>query len=302
VRCFEELAGKSNNGTVNCGEQPENLRFSGCSHQHQTYQGGPAVAKKHGTVREVPEDHRKAMVDAYLAGATATQAAALFGYCRHACTRALKLAGIVPRKALHDREIAADLAEGVKRCRICGIKKPLNEMLGASRRSGGCDSCCRDCYSKKKGTRKRQKPPTIPLSISEAAYLAGIVDGEGYLGLVNVNRTRHWFYAQLTIGMTGKELFDLQKQIGTGRIYTRTWQRPNTKPCHVWTLGANPCRCLLPQLLPFLRFKKRQAELVLEYLEMSAHIARKSPLLSQAHRERATAIWEQLKALNKRGG
>jgi hypothetical protein len=45
----------------------------------------------------IPQEHRDAMVAAYLAGATAEEAAAQFGYSYMACIFALKQRGIKPR-------------------------------------------------------------------------------------------------------------------------------------------------------------------------------------------------------------
>jgi hypothetical protein len=45
----------------------------------------------------IPQEHRDAMVAAYLAGATAEEAAAQFGYSYMACIFGLKQRGITPR-------------------------------------------------------------------------------------------------------------------------------------------------------------------------------------------------------------
>src|SRR4051812_11332056 len=49
------------------------------------------------TIKRIPSEHEEMIVDAYLAGATQSKAASIYGYSAKACRNALKRRGITPR-------------------------------------------------------------------------------------------------------------------------------------------------------------------------------------------------------------
>lgn len=92
------------------------------------------------------------------------------------------------------------------------------------------------------------------------AYLAGIVDGEGCVFI----QKKH--VLTLTIGMRDREAIDLfSSYFGiVGR--TRTKDKKGGIH-HVWCVTHRRAFTALKELLPYMRVKRRQAELALEFYE-----------------------------------
>jgi len=105
---------------------------------------------------------------------------------------------------------------------------------------------------------------------TDLAYIAGIVDGEGYIIIhryhshrarklrgftirVGVNNTNEWLivYLQLNFG-------------GTKYV---TQHDPKWKPVWNWHIEANKAYEFLKLVLPYLHLKKPQAELAIEFQE-----------------------------------
>ena len=111
---------------------------------------------------------------------------------------------------------------------------------------------------------------TIPsikfiLSEGEKGYIAGIIDGEGWIG--EVGKT----CARLTITNTTKELCDfLKRKIPWGRIYLHSKQEyeKSNKTCWQFDVGKTfVVYRLLKQIVPYLIIKREKAEQVLKQLK-----------------------------------
>jgi hypothetical protein len=90
------------------------------------------------------------------------------------------------------------------------------------------------------------------------AYLAGLIDGEASLGIYPSHK-----YVRLDISNTNiKVLKGIQTELGCGNIQISQRQRP----CGHLMFGAEPLRWMLPELMPYLRIKRRLAELLLKYI------------------------------------
>lgn len=139
----------------------------------------------------------------------------------------------------------------------------------------------------------RQK--TKLLSDFDRGYLSGLIDGDGYLGLMSLHGKRYRWQPRLDITSTSKELIDHVYSIcGTGFIHYRLSTNPNAKPS--WDLHFSPwtMRWVLPQLT--LCLKRRQAEILLEALNLL-----KGRCNSRKYEERLLALHGEMKILNKRG-
>lgn len=106
-------------------------------------------------------------------------------------------------------------------------------------------------------------------------YIAGFVDGEGciYAQVRENNRLD----TRLTVTNTDlKTLLEIQEFFGCGKIREKSRSAKDiyTKICYVWEVWAKEAAVVIKQLLPFLRQKKKQAELILELREYC--ITRKS--------------------------
>lgn len=102
------------------------------------------------------------------------------------------------------------------------------------------------------------------LSLLDAAYLAGFVDGEGTLTVIKDKNKKR---VCLRISNTNEEIINWIKDIvGNGHIVKRTWQNKKWKDSFEYSLdGVNRVKELVSQLFPFIRVKKIQATIVLGF-------------------------------------
>jgi hypothetical protein len=137
---------------------------------------------------------------------------------------------------------------------------------------------------------------------TEAAYLAGLIDGEGCIHATTTNRAPHrktrGLQLLLEVWNTNEEIIDyLHGQFGG---YRGTQDRfAQQKPLHVWRVSIGGVREILPQLMPYLRIKRRQAEVAMDLANLP--VGKPFQPVSaelQAQREDLVA---QIKAFNKRG-
>lgn len=153
------------------------------------------------------------------------------------------------------------------------------------------------------------------LTQTQAAYLAGVIDGEGHIGLVKnarhvggsptwdfrvhiTNTKRAWLEELRTWVMNGGEIESV------GQTITPIKSRLNKRPCYQLRLRSKPARSLLGQVFPFLLLKRAHAELMLQYFDLAAR--RKNTTIPGRRCDPSVVaamagIHDQLKALNARG-
>jgi hypothetical protein len=136
----------------------------------------------------------------------------------------------------------------------------------------------------------------------ELGYLAGIIDGEGWLGLAKETERRNHSGVNLkpclVIGSTTHILLERLIQITSmGRISRKYDYSERKKPMWLLWWSANSMRILLPRLLPHLIIKRKQAELMICFLGITA----KGKHPTEEERKKMTAIYDELKSLNKKG-
>lgn len=130
-------------------------------------------------------------------------------------------------------------------------------------------------------------------------YLAGIIDGEGWIGLAQSKnqemRCGYTVTPQISIHMVGKDAIDhidsvfVQVGLPSYSIHLRTSSR--------WSIrGFKRVTPVLDTLLPYLHIKRRQAELILEYRD--ARLARHH---HSDPSERELGIVSEIRALNTKG-
>lgn len=102
------------------------------------------------------------------------------------------------------------------------------------------------------------------LDANTAAYIAGIIDGEGSISLTRRHRNEN---RQLEISVANTDFALLEflvAQIGAGRISRKRRTKPHHRPSGVFTISNRQALALLSQIEPFLRTSKaRRARLVL---------------------------------------
>lgn len=143
-------------------------------------------------------------------------------------------------------------------------------------------------------------------------YLAGILDGEGYIGLLKHNKKRkngdpyYRYVPRLAISFLDKErnreVLNLFKATYGGLIYDKKLYEYNSgairkshNPMICYELWNNDVRILLTDLLPYLIIKKPQAELLLA-IKYNPKGSRKA--LDETEITHRQFICEKIKSLN----
>ena len=104
----------------------------------------------------------------------------------------------------------------------------------------------------------------------ELAYLAGLVDGEGCIHINkwrNLLKNGHQYALLVQIKMCdGRLLKELHRKYGGNlRLLKRSLENPNHSDILVWRLGNRNAQAFLERLLPYLRLKRRQAEIGINF-------------------------------------
>ena len=130
-------------------------------------------------------------------------------------------------------------------------------------------------------------------SLTEAAYVAGLIDGEGTISLTRKHRIDN---RQLVVSISSTERHMLEyvrDVVGAGRITNKRTYQPNHSPSFTYTITNRQALTLLKQIAPYLRsYKVDRANLILEhYLRLTPRNGRYSIQLT---RERETFIQQFL--------
>lgn len=154
------------------------------------------------------------------------------------------------------------------------------------------------------------------LTTEELAYIAGIVDGEGSIGLITVMgnhrpaKRRNSRSAgkehpghspqtkmRVSVGMTERSIPEwLCSEFG-GYLTYREFPDKNWKPRCDWTATSQIAARFLEAILPYLRIKKVQAEIALAFQKKRV---RGHPL-SDVQRQADEILHSSLRELNRKG-
>lgn len=112
---------------------------------------------------------------------------------------------------------------------------------------------------------------TRQLSSSEAAYIAGLIDGEGTVALSRKHAADN---RQLCISISNTEraLLDYVLNVaGTGKITTKRVTHSKHTPSFTYAVYNRQALSLLNQVTPYLRtYKRKRAELILrDYVRLT---------------------------------
>jgi len=102
----------------------------------------------------------------------------------------------------------------------------------------------------------------------EAAYAAGIFDGEGHVGIVVTKNGRGDLYHRLMIDVTNTnvEIIQWLFERWDGVIHNpRYFAQDEWRTAHRWTVCDGRAMRFLEDVLPFLIIKQEQAKLAIEF-------------------------------------
>jgi len=123
----------------------------------------------------------------------------------------------------------------------------------------------------------------MPVKISETdwAYIAGVIDSDGYVGLTRSKenrRTKNTYNYRPTITVTQAEpqAVVFIKNIGLGTFGINRQQNKKHRSLFRWGVYSYmDVRFLIENILPYLRIKREQARILLEYCEHRENIMQK---------------------------
>jgi hypothetical protein len=138
------------------------------------------------------------------------------------------------------------------------------------------------------------------MKTADAAYWAGFVDGEGCLGLYTHNHRRQWVVV-LQVANTNRGILEQLAENFGGSISTATQSLPNAKPCYTWYIASQKAMRVVRTILPHLKIKTRQAELLLEAGEIVSRRRQDGAHHWTPYPHRVLEIKRELTQLNKRG-
>lgn len=114
----------------------------------------------------------------------------------------------------------------------------------------------------------------VKIKNDELAYIAGIIDSDGYVGIVKNGETRRKkitfnFRPTITITQVQPEAIGfIQEKIGGKFGINKQLKNSNWKNQYRWGLyNRKEIKEFLEKILPYLKIKKRQAEMVIKYCE-----------------------------------
>lgn len=139
----------------------------------------------------------------------------------------------------------------------------------------------------------------------DLSYAAGLFDGEGCI-MISRSRargndsTKYMLY--VTVANTDVEIMSWMFQMFGGALKAARivdGQRFGRKPCYHWRLASSKAERFLLTLTPFLRIKRKQAELALEF-RRSLCVRKNGPHGQMVDDEiyRRRGFWARMKALN----
>lgn len=142
-------------------------------------------------------------------------------------------------------------------------------------------------------THNTEESPRKPLDCSDMAYAASALDCEGCISIFRVknkNRIGETYYtygSKIIVGNTNRILTDwLYSKFG-GILQIRL-TKGNDKNCYLWSLTRKAdVAYFIKTVLPYLKMKKDQAQLMLDYHELYQINA---PAVRNSFRERMMSL------------
>jgi hypothetical protein len=137
------------------------------------------------------------------------------------------------------------------------------------------------------------------------AYLAGIVDADGYIGF-HISRTlpksqrrlTPRFVTEICVTNTDRPLIDLLTEtFPMGRVYTRPQVKDHHKVTYSWRVANRGALHVAECLEPFLRQKQRRAQITIEFYtgQINKRVAERGALVPEEV-ERRWALYEEMRA------
>ena len=144
-----------------------------------------------------------------------------------------------------------------------------------------------------------------------AAYIAGLFDGEGYFGLMNVKNNGVLYVPVIKMGVTQDYIAKWLKDSYGGWIYTKRKNHKTHRAVFMWEIKGKRIEPFLRAITPYLKIKKKQAEVLIKRINLFKKVGDES-VKHQLHsgwnwkyppeiRKQLDELYLQVRKLNKRG-
>ncbi len=130
------------------------------------------------------------------------------------------------------------------------------------------------------------------------SYIAGIIDGEGYIH-VNYSKKNRNYIGGVYIRNTDKRLLEfVVKHLG-GKFKLQKASKPTYKDSYVWECFGRKASSICKEILPYLVLKHRHAEILIKFVD-TFEDKQHYKLSKEVHNYRRM-LARKIKILNKRG-
>lgn len=134
---------------------------------------------------------------------------------------------------------------------------------------------------------------------TQAAWVAGIVDGEGCIGIFKARKS---YRLTLAVSMTHKPTIErLKSLLKVGSITHNKSASSKWKDSWSLHISGEDAVAVIRRLLPYLFTKRAQADLAIEYGEKCLHERRVGEWVSEEKELLRAVLAEEMQELNKRG-
>ena len=109
---------------------------------------------------------------------------------------------------------------------------------------------------------------TMFLEPTKAAYLAGLIDGEGTIGVYGTQKCPRYFRCTVIVTNCDPVLMAWLRELGVGRIDVQRGRLAQHRPVSRWRVEKREdVRAVLRAVLPYLVVKRAQALLALDFFD-----------------------------------
>jgi hypothetical protein len=141
--------------------------------------------------------------------------------------------------------------------------------------------------------------PANGMTEANLNWAAGLFEGEGTVTIA-VRNSDETYRVVCTLGSTDEQLIDLFQAWWPGYKQPAYGERPGRKPAWYWTVIAHKATVFMRTIRPYLRTERVQRKIDLA-LDFQSFRTRGPACRTDAYKERQRAIYQSMKALNKRG-
>jgi len=147
-------------------------------------------------------------------------------------------------------------------------------------------------------------------AVRDNIYAAGIVDGEGYLGiyssLKDKKHTKPTFGVKVGVGNTNKSLIEWLSCTFGGHFHLQKAPKVEHKDCYKWEITNKLAFQFIHRIYPYLKIKNKQALLILKFEQLLIKYGIKSGWVSRKSkynvaRSRFNELQCKCRKLNRRG-